>query len=97
MKIEDLDLEEQYDKTRRALAECIEDENELFLQEMGFPAKLVSCVDEWVRVKFDGKSKESFVIETNLGLCSPNGERFGYYCLQVDKNGNVVDDFLVFE
>lgn len=97
MRMEDLDLDVQYQKARISLSEDLEAEHDLFMDEVGIPAVSVKCVDEWVRVKFDGRSKATYVIETNLGLYSPDNTRFGYYCLHEDQDGNIVDDFLVFE
>jgi hypothetical protein len=97
VKIEDLDLDEQYQKARTGLSNYMKDSNELFLEELGVHPNEVSSVNEWVRVTFNGTGKRSYLMETNLGLFSPNGERLGYYCLHEDPDGVVIDDFLVFE
>lgn len=97
MKIEDIDLDEQYEKARTGLANSTKNSHQLFLDELGVYPNEVSSVNEWVRVTFNGTDKRSYLVETNLGLFSPDGERLGYYCLHEDQDGGVIDDFLVFE
>jgi hypothetical protein len=97
VRIEDLDLDEQYRKARNGMSQYMKNSHELFLEELGVQPSEVNGVDEWVRVIFNARDKADYLIETKLGLYSPNGERLGYYCLQEDQDGVVIDDFLVFE
>lgn len=97
MRIDDISLEDQYAKARNSLAQIVEESDDVFLEELGIPGRSVRSVDEWVRVKFKGNSKDSYILESNLGLYSTGNRRIGYYCLPEDERGNFVDDFLVFE
>ncbi len=97
MKFEEIDLGAQYEKARTAFAEYVEADDDLFLRELGLPAKSVSVQNEWVHVKFSENTKDRYIIEANLTLFTETGERLGYYCLHEDEAGTIVDDFLVFE
>ncbi len=100
--LEKLDFEVLYSKAKIYFDECInncsaENNNELIDEEIGISLKDIVAKENYVRIQFFERNKTHYILEANLSLHYPNGDEFGYYCYHQDENGEVVDDFLVFE
>jgi len=97
ISLENLDLEDSYNRAARAFAKCIVAEDADSLEcEIGIPLTELVTKNEWINLKFELSDKNHFLKETRLALMSPSNENLGYYCYHEDENEDYVDDFLVF-
>jgi hypothetical protein len=93
-----LSLDVQYSKAKAAFEECITNpDNEYLNEQIGISVSEILTKDESVKVQFSGKDKKHYLVETLLLLFTPSNEKIGYYCYHEDENGEIVDDYLVFE
>jgi hypothetical protein len=97
MRLDEIEFEELYSKARNAFYECASDQVREIQLETGVSFESIKTVSESVRVTYWGNNKNIFTIETKLNLFSSDGRPLGWYCLHEDENGDIVDDFLVFD
>lgn len=95
--VEKIDFETMYLKARDGFENCIVKNEEEVDEEIGLRLKDIHTKENWIRIQFFGSDQSHYIVETNILLFHPSGEKLGYYCLHEDENGDVVDDYLVFE
>ncbi len=97
-KLDQIDLDALYLLAKTGFDECISNEGNAYIcEEIKLPVNQVATKNDWVRIQFDGIDAENYLIEVRLLLFSPSNKEIGYYCYHENQNGEVVDDYLVFE
>ena len=95
MHLDKIHLDTRYAKAKVAFWECAAGQADQILEEAGVPFESISATSESVSIKFSGRDKHSYLIEARLNLFRQSGESVGWYCLHLDENENVLDDYLV--
>jgi hypothetical protein len=96
MKLEELNLESLYRRAKGGFWDWVTRERDEIAAEIGEPIESIEPHSDFVIIKFSGTDPTTCLVETRLKLVCRTKE-IGYYCLHEDENGNVQDDFLVFE
>ncbi len=97
MELKGFSLPECYLRAKDGLCKAIENNPSLSVDELELPWSSIISRESNVCVRFSGVSEDEYVIETKLDLYSGDASRVGWYSQHVDQDGNVIDDFLVFE
>ncbi|MNY47095.1 hypothetical protein D3C86_1823350 [compost metagenome] len=96
IEISKSNLDLLYNKARASFGECIDlKENEFLQQEVDIPLKSIILREKDIKIVFSPEIPESFTREVYLKLYSGNIE-IGKYLYIEDKDGNPIDDSLVF-
>ena len=96
MKLEKNHLEILYAKANTSFDECAARQGAQILSETGVDFETITAKPDSVCIRFFEMDGDSYIIETKLLLFSEASEPLGWYCLHLDQNHDVVDDFLVF-
>ena len=87
-----------YKRAERALSECIADPGNRHLGgELKTSWERVRTVHSSIVMSFVGSDHATLSLQTRIDLVSDDGTSLGYYRLDEDRFGNILDDFLVFE
>ena len=97
-KFNELNLESLYLKAKTTFKECMSCEgNEYLNEEISIPYNEIVLKNDSVTIQFLETDLNHYIIETKLMIFSQNNQEIGWYSLQEDENGKIVDDYLLFE
>ena len=97
-RLDQVNLDVMYSKAKNAFEKCVTTNSNKFLNgEIDTPVSEIITRNKWIKIQFFGSDKNHYIVEARLLLFSKGNEKIGYYCYDEDENGEVVDDYLVFE
>lgn len=87
-----------YERAKESLNRCLKGgDAELLANELPVRLDQIRGCPDSVRLTFYGVQANDYLLETKLLLVSDAGRGLGYYCVHENMNGEVIDDYLVFE
>jgi hypothetical protein len=96
--MDQISLDTLYLRAKTAFNECLSSDRNAFLnQELNIPSNKIVTKNEWIRIQFSGNNEANYIIEVRLTLFSHQDKKIGYYCYHENHEGEVIDDYLVFE